>query len=160
MIWLTLLLVLPFGLAAIVGAPYLPARKQDIEQILSLADLKPGDSILDLGSGDGKLLRAAAKRGYQAIGYEINPFLFIISLILCWSYRSKIKIRLVNFWQTPLPQVSAVYVFLIPRLMNKLHLKMQHEAAPQTVLVSYAFAIPKVKPAKVSNNAFAYRYPI
>jgi len=63
MAWLLLaaVIILPFAVAAITGAPWLPTLRRDAEAALNLANLKPGQTIIDLGSGDGRLLATAAR---------------------------------------------------------------------------------------------------
>ena len=70
-----LLVIFSFSLAIFFGPPYLPIFNNRLAQIIELGQLKSGDRLIDLGCGDGRLLRYAAKRGIQVIGYEINPIL-------------------------------------------------------------------------------------
>jgi len=58
-----------------IGAPWLPLRRRDIPDGFALVDISSTDVVIDLGSGDGRLLIEAAKRGATVIGYELNPFL-------------------------------------------------------------------------------------
>ncbi len=155
-----LIVALAFGLGAILGAPYLPVLKAEHEALLDLCDLKPGQTLLDLGSGDGRFLKSAAKRGYRAIGYEINPFLYIISIIVTWRERELIAIHLGDYWRTPLPQVEAIYVFLIRRYMAQLDQKLIKDIKSSTTVISYVFPIPNREPETVTKNTFKYRYPI
>ncbi|HVE80566.1 MAG TPA: hypothetical protein VNA68_00250 [Candidatus Dormibacteraeota bacterium] len=148
-----------FALAALLGAPYLPVRRQDEESLLDLADLKPGDKLVDLGAGDGRLLRAAAKREVYGTGYEINLLLYLWSLVMCWRYRKYIQLRLGNYWNAMLPQADAIYVFLIDHYMAKLDQKLKREVTRPTKVVSYVFRIPGKKPQKTTKNAFLYLYP-
>lgn len=53
MYWLALGIILCFGAGAFFGAPYLPARRPDVEAALDLAELRPGEKLIDLGSGEG-----------------------------------------------------------------------------------------------------------
>ena len=152
------LIVLPFGVAAIIGAPYVPILSRDSRALLAFADLKPGQTIIDLGSGDGRFLRAAARQGYRGIGYEINPFLVLISRIVTWRYRHLITIRLADFWKTNLPPADAIYVFLIERLMPKLDQKLAKEISRPTPVVSFVFTIPGRTPEATLRNAARYRY--
>lgn len=160
MIWIVLIVALAFGAGALLGAPYLPILGRDVDQLLDLADLKPGQHLIDLGSGDGKLLKAAAKRGIYATGYEINPILFIISQINCWPWRSHIKIHLSDFWQIKWPPAEAIYVFLIGRYMVRLDAKAQVDITTPTKLVSYVFEIPNRVPVRSTKNSYVYLYPI
>src|SRR3989344_7361890 len=67
--------------ASIKGSPYVPTPQKRVREMLSLAKLGKKDTLFDLGSGDGRILIAAAKKGICAHGWEINPILFIISQI-------------------------------------------------------------------------------
>ena len=81
LVLVSMVLVLMFGFVIFFGAPYLPTLKKQQEEALDLLDLQPGQLLLELGSGNGRLLRMAADRGISVIGYEINPILFLISKI-------------------------------------------------------------------------------
>ncbi len=160
MTWLVILaIVLPFGLATWLGAPYVPIRRRDSEPILDLLALSPGQTVVDLGSGDGRFLLAAARRGLRGIGYELNPFMYLISRVITWRYRHSVHIYLANFWQVRLPATDAIYVFLIDRLMTRLDAKLTTELSQPTPVVSFVFAIPGRQPKRQTRNAFYYLYP-
>lgn len=159
--WLLVLvlLILPFGLANWLGAPYLPILRRDYEAIFALAGLQPGQTIIDLGSGDGRFLLAAARHGYKAVGYEINPLLYLVSIFVTWRYRHLISIHLADFWRTPLPPTDAIYVFLIGRLMPKLDQKLTTDITRSTTVISFVYEIPGRHPEARNHNAYLYRYP-
>ena len=92
--WILSILVITFGLVVFRGAPYVPTHRKQVEQALDMLDVPKGSTIVDLGSGDGVFLLAAAKRGYKAVGYELNVILWIVSSIRCWRYRDRISVRL------------------------------------------------------------------
>lgn len=153
-----------FGLFAFViafGAPYVPTKKLQIKTALDLLRLKKGQTLLELGSGDGRVLLAAAKRGYFVVGYELNPILVIISKLLTWRYRSHVKIVWGNFWRKQWPPADGVFTFLLDKYMPKLdqsikaHVKRQNKPCR---LVSFAFEIPIKKPVKTKNGLFLYEY--
>lgn len=155
--WLVLGIILCFGAGALFGAPYLPARRVDIEAALDLAELKKGETLIDLGSGDGVVLLAAAKRGAYAIGYEVNPLLYLWSLARTRTYRSHITIHLKNYWRVKLPVADVIYAFLITRRMRQLDTKLRAELQQPTRVVSYVFELP-LKPAKQTSNTYLYLY--
>ncbi|HSH31821.1 MAG TPA: hypothetical protein VK963_04120 [Candidatus Saccharimonadales bacterium] len=160
--WLAILLLLAsgFGLGALLGAPYLPVLRRDVETLLDLAELGPGQHLIDLGSGDGKLLKAAARRGIRATGYEINPLLYVAARLNCWRYRRLVTIHLADFWRVPWPPADVIYVFLIGRYMRKLDHQLQHRITRPTRVVSYVFEIPDRTAVASTKNSFCYRYPI
>jgi hypothetical protein len=140
------------------GAPFLPILKPQVPRALDLIDLKPGDKILELGSGDGRILIEAAKRGIYSVGYELNPLLVIYSWLLTIRYRKFVKIIWGNYWHKNLPPADGIFVFLLQPYMEKLDTKIIQEAKKPIKLVSFAFTIPNKKPAKESNGLFLYRY--
>jgi hypothetical protein len=157
---IVLSIVLAFGLGAWLGAPYVPIMHRPAVELLELAELKPGQTLIDLGSGDGRLLKLAAERGIRGIGYEINPWLWIISLINCRAYAGIVEIHLANFWKVTLPSADVISVFLIDRYMGRLDEKLTNELKRPTILVSYVFALPHRKPEVTTKNSFRYRYEI
>ncbi len=152
------LVALGFGPGAWRGATYLPVMHRDAEAMLDLADLKPGEMLIDLGSGDGRLLREAARRGARGIGYEINPWLYLVSRIVLWRYRKRVRVHLRDYWLLPLPEADVIYVFLIERYMERLDEKLGREIARPTRVVSYVFSIPRRTPERSLPNAWLYRY--
>jgi hypothetical protein len=160
MIWFVALTVFValFAAGAILGAPYLPVLRRDSEALLALAALKPGQTVIDLGSGDGRFLRLAARHGYHGIGYEINPLLWLVSLVVCWPVRSNVKVYCRNYWNLTLPRADVIYVFLIDRYMPKLDAKLAREVTTPTRLVSYVFPIPHKKPVASTQNSYVYQY--
>lgn len=158
--WSLLLLALvgPFALAIAGGAPYLPTLRRHREELLDLAELGAGMTLIDLGSGDGRLLRAAARRGVRCIGYEINPVLWAVSLVVTWRFRGLVTVRLRNFWSVPLPPCDVVYVFLLARSMATLDRKFVAEIRQPTTVVSLAFPIPGRAAQQQLPHGFRYAY--
>lgn len=159
-VWLGgVILVLTFGAVLLIGAPYMPTLQRQRETALDLLDLKPGQVLVDLGSGDGSLLIAAAKRGVRAIGYEINPFLVVISRLRTLRYGGQVRIKWRNFWKADLSNTDGVFVFLIAHHMERLDKLVVSQATNKPIkLVSHAFKIPGRKPAAKRGALFLYRY--
>lgn len=141
-------IILLFGFVVFYGAPYLPTLKKQTKDALDLLDLKPGQTLLELGSGDGTVLLAAAKRGIRCVGYELNPVLVVISRIMTWRYRKLVTIKMANYWSVQWPKTDGIYVFLLQKYMDKLDTKVtQHSRKYGTIkLVSFAFTIPNKTP--------------
>ncbi len=153
-----LLIVLPFGIGAIIGAPYVPILSRDSRRILKLSGLKPGQTLVDLGSGDGRLLRAAAAQGILCIGYEINPYLVWISRLVCWRYRRLVTIHTADIWHTKLPRADVIYIFILDRYMERLERKFTAELTQPTKVISYIFQLPSRTPIHQTHNTSTYQF--
>jgi len=149
-----------FLLVVLRGAPYVPTHKPAVEHALDMLNLPKGSTILDLGSGDGVVLKAAAQRGYRAIGYEINPILCVISYLRCWKYRGQVSVRWRDFWLARMPEeTDAIFVFLAGPYLHKLHKKLSRERSKPLSVVSYGFLIPGAgDPVKSENALHLYKF--
>ncbi len=159
MLWFIVgsILLITFAFVVMFGAPYLPTLNRQTETALEMLDLKPGQVLLELGSGDGRVLRAAAKRGIHGIGYEINPLLVMFSRLYNWRYRRLINFRWANYWHVKLPECDGIYVFLLDKYMKKLNKKIIQDLS-RVKLLSYAFKIPGRPVVKEKNGLFLYKY--
>jgi hypothetical protein len=122
-------LVVVFGFSVFFGAPYVPSRRRDVVRMFDeLYALKPSDYVIDVGSGDGIILREVSRRGARATGYEISPILVAISK---WLSRrdEKVSVVMANFWLAEFPEATTlIYAFSVDRDVKKLQQKIQDEA--------------------------------
>jgi len=157
LIVLTLLLI-GFVVGGLMGPPWVPTRKRDVDAVLKAATLKPGQAFIELGCGDGRLVAAAASCGAIAIGYEVNPLLWFIAVLRTIRYYPKARVRMANFWSKSLAEADVVMAFLVPRCMQRLAVKAQKEMKPGSRLISYIFQVPGKKAIKKSDHWFVYKY--
>jgi len=158
-IWFgALLLILAYGTVLLFGAPYFPSLKPHLKAALKLLDLKKGQVVYDLGCGDGRFLKAAARSGYSAVGYELNPFVFAYAWLTTRRYSRRVRVRYGNFWHADISQADAVFVFLLDRWMPRLDKKLKKEGKPGLKLASHTFKIPGKKPAAQNYGVFLYKY--
>jgi N6-adenosine-specific RNA methylase IME4 len=141
-----------------VGAPYLPTLTPQVKAALALADLQPGDTLLELGCGDGKVLIAAAEQGIKVVGYELNPILALVAWVRTRRYGKNVRIIWGNFWLKQWPESQAIFVFLLPRYMEKLDKKIVQYTTKPVKLVSFAFEVPGKKAAREQQGVFLYTY--
>lgn len=163
MIWIIVtssIVVALFGLTVLRGAPYVPSRRQDIKRVFDeLYILNKKDVLVDIGSGDGVVLRAATRRGATAVGLEINPLLVAISR---WLSRrdERVTVRLADFWLTSFPDTTTVvYTFGESRDITKMYRKVQKEASRlerPLWFISYGFVVPGVDIYKKTNSHHLY----
>ena len=156
--YICVILAVVFSFPMLYGAPFLPTRPSRVKAALDLLDLKPGQTVLELGSGDGRMLREAARRGIRAVGYELNPILVLYTRILALRYRGLISVRCRNYWHETLPACDGIYVFLLTPYMARLDTKIKQEKQGHPKLVSFAFTIPDKQPNKELIGLLLYRY--
>lgn len=152
------LILMLFGFVLLFGAPYLPILKPQLIAALELIDLKEDGHLLELGCGDGRVLIAAAKQGYIVTGYELNPILAFIAWVRTRKYKKQVKVVCGNFWNGTLPEADGIFVFLLPKYMNRLDTKITQEFCNPVKLVSFAFKIPDRKIAVEKDGVFLYLY--
>ena len=154
---LALFVAVSFGLTAISAAPWVPLRKKDINALLKDLNLSHGKVFVELGSGDGRLLKAAGNTGAMVIGYELNPFLWLVSYFrLLGTPTAKVYLR--NFWKRPLDKADCVMAFLVPRTMPRLAHKLGKEMQPGSRFISYVFALPGKDPAVRHRSWYIYDF--
>jgi 16S rRNA A1518/A1519 N6-dimethyltransferase RsmA/KsgA/DIM1 with predicted DNA glycosylase/AP lyase activity len=153
--------LLYFIIAFLLGAPFVPSNTKTAEAMIAAAGIKPGMRVYDMGSGDGRLLLAAAARGARATGYELNPILALGSIIRSWfsKNRRNIHVYCKNFWSADVSDADVVFVYLLPWHMERLAKKLQKETKKGTLVVSHSFLFPDWKPIRkdTKNHVYAFR---
>ena len=151
-LWVVSAIVIAVGFVAFTGAPYVPSKRSDLRRAFTeLYPLGSDDMLVDIGSGDGVVLREASRHGARAIGYEIHPALVLVSKFL--SRRDpRIQTKLANFWHAELPAgTTVVYTFGEDRDIARMYDKVQSEATRlgrHLAFVSYAFEIKGRPPTR------------
>lgn len=162
-VWLLVGIVLVFGLVVVRGAPYVPSKPKDIQRAFDeLYPLSERDTLVDIGSGDGIVLRAAARRQATAIGYELNPILVVIARFLSRN-QPNVTVYWADFWRVKLPETTTVvYTFGESRDIVKMAKKVAFEASRlgrPIAFVSYGFAVPGYEATKVVGMHHLYLFP-
>lgn len=158
-------IIVVLGFSVFFGAPYVPSRRRDMQRMFdSLYPLSKSDVLVDIGSGDGLVLREASRRGATAVGYEINPVLVSVSKFLS-RHDSRVHIFIANHWKVDFPkETSVVYAFSVERDARKLNKKIQTEATklhkPLT-LICYGSPLPNTKAERTFEAYHLYTfYPL
>ena len=161
MIWAYLLgggLILAFGLVVVVGPPFLPTLGKQMQAALDLLDLQPGQVLLELGSGDGRVVLAAAERGWKVVGIELNPVLVVYARLRTWRYRKQVTIIWGDYFRMRWPDTDAIFTFMLPRLMPQLDRTIEAWHRRPVRLASFAFEIPGKTPVAKDSGVFLYEY--
>ncbi len=140
------------------GAPYVPTSQEVVKLMLTLANVTPNDRIVDLGSGDGRLVIAAAEAGVKsATGYEIDAWSVHASRQLAKRRElSNAHFVCASFWKAPLHEVDVVFVYGLPPYMNRLANKCRAELASGARIVSLLYDLPGWTPDKIVEDVRFY----
>ena len=133
-------------------APYLPSPQAVVERMLDAARLKPGETIYDLGSGDGRVvITAAQKYRVNAVGVEISEILCqsTIKKVNALGLSSQVKIVHDNALKVDLSAADVVTLYLLTSSNARLKPNLEKYLKPTSRVVSLNFGIPGWKPARV-----------
>jgi SAM-dependent methyltransferase len=124
------------------GAPWVPSRRPAIRRMLAMAGLKRGELLVDLGSGDGRVLIAAARRdGVRGLGVEIDPLRVVWSrLMIRWrGLHGQVRIVRGNLFDLDLSEADVVTCYLLQKTNDRLSEKLERELQPGARIVSNTF---------------------
>jgi cyclopropane fatty-acyl-phospholipid synthase-like methyltransferase len=145
----------------VMGAPWIPTSRKTVRKMLELAKVTEEDTLIDLGSGDGRIIIMAAEEfGAKAIGIEADP------LRVYWSRRAirrkrlhdKASVTRGNFFHQSLEDASVVSVYQLQRVNKKMKSKLASELKPGTRVVSHSFTFDGWKVAEETRNPDLYLY--
>lgn len=167
MVLLVALLLVALALTAYAawrGAPWLPTPHRAVEAGLAAASVRPGDVVVDIGAGDGRVLVAAARRGATAVGYELSPFLWAFAWLRVRATRSRATVKLADGFRADLSAATVLFSFLRPATMPLLAAALARRKTPHPVRVlSYAFPFPETpvtEVVRIAGCAPLYRYTV
>jgi SAM-dependent methyltransferase len=123
-------------------APFDPTPQEVVERLLALAGVKRGDVLYDLGSGDGRILIAAAKiYGVKAVGFEIDPGLVKLARenVRKEGIEELVEIHQQDFMTADLSPASVVTLYLSNDGNLAVKPKLMRELKPGARVVSYTF---------------------
>jgi len=134
-------------------APYVPTPCRVVHRMLSLAEIKPGELVYDLGSGDGRIVMLATGNfGAKAVGFEREDGLVqkTVDMIHRFNLENKIKIIKDNLLNAQLDKADVVMMYLSPRGNKEIKPKLERELKSGTRITSLEFIIPGWTPQKVN----------
>ncbi|MCL2160893.1 MAG: class I SAM-dependent methyltransferase [Betaproteobacteria bacterium] len=135
---------------------WVPTPQALVDAMLDMAKVTPSDYIIDLGSGDGRLVITAAKRGATALGIEYNPELVELANHTARKekVRAKATFKQADIFESDFSQATVITLFLLPDLNLKLR-PIILDMKPGTRIVSNSFDMGEWKPdqTKVLENS-------
>ncbi|WP_426749560.1 SAM-dependent methyltransferase [Myxococcus sp. Y35] len=140
------------GTAPSPDVPYVPTPEEAVDGMLALAGVKPGDTVYDLGSGDGRIVISAvqkhgAKRG---VGVDINPERITEANQNASQagVKNKVEFRQGDLFDANISDASVVTLYLLPSVNERLKPKLLKELKPGTRIVSHSFDMGDWEPTK------------
>lgn len=127
--------------------------------MLELAEIRPTDCVADLGSGDGRLVIAAAEKdAARAVGYEIDPFWFNVAeeKKRRSTHADKIEFIKKSFWDVNLSECDVVFLYQGKHVLRELAAKLQKELKSGSRVVSNSFQLPGWKYIAASGKVYLY----
>lgn len=144
--------VVPAPTRTLTGAdvPFIPTSEEVVEGMLDLAGVTERDVVYDLGSGDGRIVLAAARRGARAVGVELDADLVAQSRAA--ARRAGLQDRATfhhgDLFQADLSEATVVTLYLRSLVNLELRPKLQKDLRPGARIVSHAFKMGDWKPAR------------
>lgn len=150
------LLILPGLYAAIIGGPFVPSNRKRHKAMISLADLTDNDILYDIGCGDGRLVFSAAPYVKKAIGYELSIPLYLFAKLKS-LFKKRSEIRYGNIWKQDYKDADVIFCYLLPASMKRFYKEIWPTLKPGTRVISNAFQIHDLKPAKKDDKVYLYK---
>ncbi len=132
-----------------LDVPYEPTLNAMVEAMLRLARVGPGDFVIDLGSGDGRILIAAAKKhGARGFGVDLDPQRVKESIANAKEagVADRVQFYQRNLFDTKIAEATVVTMYLLPRVNLELRPRLLAELRPGTRVVSHDFDMGEWKP--------------
>ena len=145
------------------GAPWHPLMPGTIRRILRFAEVQPGETVCDLGCGEGRVLITAAKEfSARAIGVEIDPLKILLARLLRKINGVDDKVNIVrgNLFDFDPGSADVLYLYLTHQAMDKLFPKILKKLKPSVRIVSYRFCLRGMSPEKVSEDKTLFLYQL
>ncbi|XP_033210097.1 ATP synthase subunit C lysine N-methyltransferase [Belonocnema kinseyi] len=148
-----------------VCLPYVPATTKQVDNIINALSGRKG-TLIDLGSGDGRIVLAAAKTGFRAYGVELNPFLVAYSKMtaLTQGLSSNASFFRGDLWKCNLANYSNVVIFGVSQMMTELESKFRFELETNTFIIACRFPLPNSKPLATIGHGidtvWVYKMPL
>jgi len=136
-------------------APYVVAPERAVDKMLAMANLKPGETLFDLGCGDGRILISAAEKySVKAVGIEIGESLAekAAENVKKHGLQSRVKVIHGDFMNTDLSAANVVTLYLAPIANDTLRPNLERYLKPLTRVVSYDYPIPGWKPIDTTSS--------
>jgi len=132
-----------------LDAPYVATDLEVVDAMLGLAQVRPGDHVIDLGSGDGRILIAAARSlGAGGLGVDIDPVRVreAQANARAAGVAARVAFRRQDLFDTPLAEADVLTLYLLPEVNLRLRPRILTQMRPGTRVVSHDFDMGEWRP--------------
>ena len=136
-------------------APYVASPVQVVDRMLAMASLKPGETLYDLGSGDGRILISAVEKyKVKAVGVEISPKLVAKATASIEKAGLDGRARVIqgDLLDVDLTGADVVTIYLATSLNEQLRPRLEKYLKPGARVISHDYAVPGWKPSKIDKT--------
>ena len=136
-----------------LDVPYVPTDQRTVDAMLAMAGVGAGDFVIDLGSGDGRIVVSAAKRGARGFGVDLNPQRIKEANENAEraNVADKIKFYNQNLFDTKIGEATVLTMYLLPSVNLQLRPRLFAELKPGTRIVSHDFDMGDWQPDNQSD---------
>jgi SAM-dependent methyltransferase len=120
--------------------------------MLNLAQIKKAEKVYDLGCGDGRLVFAAEQAGAKCTGIEISHPIYVLAFLRKVLTKKKTRLIRANIFKTSIKDADVIFLFLLPKLMERFYQEIYPTLKPNTRIISNAFQIKSLKPVQKINK--------
>jgi SAM-dependent methyltransferase len=145
------------------AGPYVPSPQSVVADMLKLAGVGPSDFLIDLGSGDGRIVLTAAKVfGARGFGVEINDTLVRQANAAAKAQGLVARVRFVkaDLFKTDISQATVLTMYLLPNTVNLLRDKLYTELRPGTRVISHDYPLDGWQPVEMKHMDLDAKLPI
>jgi len=150
-LWLLLTIFFSFCLYYIIKnklAIFFPSSKRMIDVVIEFANIKQNDVFYDIGSGDGRILVEAAKKGIKVVGIEKNRLLNWFAGRKTKNFKN-VKIIQGNIFKQKINDASIIVAYLSQQITKKLQKKIEKEVKKGTIIILIDHEFSDWKPDKI-----------
>ena len=143
-----------------LDVPYAATRSEVVDAMIEMAEVEAGDRVVDLGTGDGRILIAAAREGARGIGVDIDPAMIGQAQARARQegVADRVEFRVADLFETPLAEADVVTLFLLPEVNLRLRPRLLAELRPGARIVSHAFDMGEWRPDRAARVGGARVY--
>src|SRR5581483_5933160 len=134
-----------------INAPYVSTPPEVVNAMLKLAGVKNGDTVYDLGCGDGRIVIAAAKQyGARGVGIDLNPELVRLARANAdkEGVSGLLRFETGDVFEADIREATVVMLYLLPDINRRLQPKLVKDLRPGTRVVSHDFDMGSWKPER------------